>query len=363
MFKEFEEIIEIEDISEVETYDLEIDSEDHNYYANDVCVSNSHSLSYAYLAMQTLHLKHYYPLEFYTSLLNHPKTNGTKEEQAEWLNAAISSAIAKGIDILPPSRKSGWAWEITGHKEISMGFSAINGMGKIAFDELHEALKLQKETDLKSVSKYHFFDTNLSKFNKTSFTACVNAGVFDDWSPSREELSDLFQKKKKRKKVAANQLSIFSAESYEAELKPNEEQYVATTEKDKEKDFMNVCGINLAYIKKATVLKKRITEFAGREINSVNEYVDEDDYYFILVNKRMDSTKTGKNMLVIKVTDGVKDNTLRLFGKDAETWNKNLTQGMVYLAYMVKNDAGFLNFGKKSVDGKKQLFIQEIGEL
>lgn len=325
--------------------------------------NKSHSLSYAYLAMQTLHLKHYYPLEFYTSLLNHPKTNGTKEEQAEWLNAAISSAIAKGIDILPPSRKSGWEWEITGHKEISMGFSAINGMGRIAFDELNEALKLQKETDLRSVSKYHFFDTNLSKFNKTSFTACVNAGVFDDWSPSREELFDLFAKKKKRKKVAANQLSIFSAESYEAELKPNEEQYIATTEKDKEKDFMEVCGINLAYIKKATDLKKRITEFAGREINSVNDYVDEDDYYFILVNKRMDSTKTGKNMLVIKVTDGVKDNTLRLFGRDAETWNKEFKQGMVYLAAMAKNDAGFLNFGKKEINGKKQLFIQEIGEL
>ena len=44
--------------------------------------NKSHSLSYSYLAMQTLYLKHYHPTEFYTALLNHPKS-GNKREQIE----------------------------------------------------------------------------------------------------------------------------------------------------------------------------------------------------------------------------------------------------------------------------------------
>jgi len=325
--------------------------------------NKSHSLSYAYLAMQTLYLKHYYPVEFYTSLLNHPKTNGGKDKEREWLNAAISSAIAKGIDILPPSRKSSWRWATTDEKEISMGLSAINGMGDAAYSDLNEVLKIQKETNFKSVSKYHFFDANFSKFGKTPYEASVKAGVFDDWSHSREELCDLFAKKKKRKKADPKQLTLFSASSYESELKPNEDTYVATTDIEKNKEFMDVCGVDLAYIKKATEIKQIITESAGREISSINEYVDVDDYYFILQSKRMDATKGGKNMLVLKVSDGVKDTVLRMFGKDAEIFYKSMKKNSVYLARIEKNDAGFLNFGKKEVGGKKQISIDEVAQM
>jgi DNA polymerase-3 subunit alpha len=42
--------------------------------------NKSHSVSYSYIAMQTLYLKHYYPTEFYCALLNHPKTSTDKEK-------------------------------------------------------------------------------------------------------------------------------------------------------------------------------------------------------------------------------------------------------------------------------------------
>ena len=72
MFEEFEEIVECVELGDEETLDLEIDSEFHNFYANDVCVSNSHCVSYSYIACQTLFLKHYYPTEFYTALRQQP---------------------------------------------------------------------------------------------------------------------------------------------------------------------------------------------------------------------------------------------------------------------------------------------------
>lgn len=61
----FERINKIEYIGEKETMDLEIDSKFHNFYANDICVSNSHSFAYSVLALRTLYLKRYYPIEFY----------------------------------------------------------------------------------------------------------------------------------------------------------------------------------------------------------------------------------------------------------------------------------------------------------
>ena len=63
--------------------------------------NKSHSLSYSYLAMQTLYLKHYYPTEFYTALLNHPKS-GTKEKQQQWIASAIASAMSKILSIVVP---------------------------------------------------------------------------------------------------------------------------------------------------------------------------------------------------------------------------------------------------------------------
>ncbi|MFA5652466.1 MAG: hypothetical protein WC933_03825, partial [Candidatus Paceibacterota bacterium] len=110
LYEKFEKIIEIEEIGEVETYDLEIDSEFHNYYANDVCVSNSHSVSYSYITAQTLFLKHYYPTEFYVALLNHPKSNNNKEKEKQWVQSAILSAMSKGIEIVPPTIQSNWEW-------------------------------------------------------------------------------------------------------------------------------------------------------------------------------------------------------------------------------------------------------------
>jgi len=221
MVEQFEDIVEIEEIGEVETYDLEIDSKYHNFYANGACVSNSHSLSYSYLAMQTLFLKHYYPTEFYTALLNHPKS-GTKDKQQQWIGSAIASAMSKGIVIKRPSRKCGLKWTMTGDKEISMGFSGINGLGPIAYEEMMRLIEEipvkegEPKKTLETVSMSVFMRLPFSKYNKSAFNACLKAGVFDDWSESREQL--LAIKTKKKKKVDANQTVMFDMNDPEFDI-------------------------------------------------------------------------------------------------------------------------------------------------
>ena len=88
----FEKIIDVKKIGEQKTYDLEVNNKNHNFYANDVCVGNSHALAYAYISMQCLFLKAYYPTYFYANLLNYEATD-------EYQNI-IAAAIADGIDVL-----------------------------------------------------------------------------------------------------------------------------------------------------------------------------------------------------------------------------------------------------------------------
>ena len=55
------------------------------------------------------------------------------------------------------------------------------------------------------MDKEEFFSTKWSKFNKTNFEACLKAGIFDDWSNSREELKEIKQIKYKQ----TNQMDLF----------------------------------------------------------------------------------------------------------------------------------------------------------
>ena len=51
------------------TIDLEIDHPDHNFYAEGIVTSNSHSISTSYLSALTVYLKYKHPVEYYWSCL------------------------------------------------------------------------------------------------------------------------------------------------------------------------------------------------------------------------------------------------------------------------------------------------------
>lgn len=60
------------------TYDLEVDSVDHNFLANGMVVSNSHSTSYAYLGWICAWIKKFYPLEWWTSVMQNSTPDDLK---------------------------------------------------------------------------------------------------------------------------------------------------------------------------------------------------------------------------------------------------------------------------------------------
>ena len=68
--REFVSIKEVKYIGEKQTYDLEVDSEDHLYCLyNGVVNQNSHSTAYGFITYQTAYLKTYYTTEFICAVL------------------------------------------------------------------------------------------------------------------------------------------------------------------------------------------------------------------------------------------------------------------------------------------------------
>jgi DNA polymerase III alpha subunit len=349
----FETITAIEEIGEVDTYDLEIDSPYHNYYANGICVSNSHSVSYGFIAMQTLYLKHYHPAEFYTALLNNAKGTGTKEEQQEWMENTIASAISKGLIVKPPSRSSQWICSITGENEITMGFSMINGFGEVAYQELTELVRM-KGKELSTISRTAFFELPFSKFNKTAFESCLKAGVFDDWSNSREYLLAL--KTKKRKKIAdPQQMTVFNMEEIEIGMRMDDTKYQATTAFQKLEQFIQVCGFDIEHIERIAKIKKSIAAKTSKTSESVDAFTNfhgDGTYYFFLNDIKYLKTKTNKDYLELSVGDGISKTKLRIFEPMMERIAPELERKAVYMTQFVQNEKGFKNI-KRNAKFKK----------
>lgn len=312
----------------------------------------SHSLSYAYIAVQTLYLKHYYPTYFYTALLNMPKTGGGKEEEQRWLTQTITAAMIKGIDIKTPSRKSKWEWSMTGPNEITMGFSSINGMGEAAFEELQQRLRVKRKT-FDTITMPAFFETSFTKFNKTSFRGLLKAGVFDDWSSSREYLMHVYEKQKKKsskRAATANQLLVFDVDEIEYSHQQDTNQFPNTTEVERSKDFIEVCGFDMQQVHRIANINEKMIELnekSKKEILPLTHYSEEGFYWFILENIIERETKKGKPFLQLVATDGVEYQKFNIFGSNVDTLKPILQRQSVYVGKFFKKD-GWLNYNGKT---------------
>lgn len=337
----FEKITKIEYIGEEETMDLEIESEFHNFYANDVCVSNSHSFAYSVLALRTLYLKHYFPTEFYCALLNHPKSGSgknAKEKETRWLMSAIMAAMNKGIEIINPNRKSNWEWTIIDDNKIAMGYSSINGLGTIAFKEL-------KNNKIGSLTKEQFYEKKWSKFNKGSFEACLKAGLFDDWSKSREELMELRTIKIKDVK----QFDLFTGEVGIANI-IKIKNFKPTLEAERYEQFLEVCNMDLTTIKKIADIKRGFLEETGMDIEPITNFDNPNSYYYFSIVKIEQKTSLKKQMKYYSLilSDGFGTKTVNMWTNLYDTVKTIIVPGGYYVTKFMKQK-GFLAFNASAL--------------
>ena len=124
----------VKEIGLQETLDLEVDSLDHNFYANGLVTSNSHSAAYAMLSAATVYLKFNHPKEFFLSLLRMSKFETKPIDEIRKIQREMVQHF--DIPLFPPHIvHSKEDFSIEG-KGIRFGLSSIKGIADKSMEKV-----------------------------------------------------------------------------------------------------------------------------------------------------------------------------------------------------------------------------------
>jgi DNA polymerase III alpha subunit len=175
-------VASVERIGNESTVDIEVVSKDHNFYANGVVVSNSHSVSYCLLTAYTTYLKANYPTAFFLSCLQ----MAPHEQDSTSCIAAIRQELTRfGIPLYPPSLAAGNADHQIEGKGIRMGLSSIKGISE-------QTIGLFKNLNISSSNKLELFESLAQcKIGLTTSTPLILSGCMPFNEPRAKTLLDL----------------------------------------------------------------------------------------------------------------------------------------------------------------------------
>lgn len=154
------------------TLDFEVSHKDHNFYAEGIVVSNSHSVSTSLLTALTVWCKYTHPLEFYLCCLNASRNLPDTLGEIQSINAELHNF---GIKLLPPHiLKSSLDFTIEGGN-IRYGLSAIKGISEQTIEKLN-SFRHPKST------KFELFQSaDESKISIGVLSTLLQAGALDDY--------------------------------------------------------------------------------------------------------------------------------------------------------------------------------------
>lgn len=343
----FEEIIECIETGEQPVYDLEIDSDFHNFYAGDILV---HNCSYSIISAQCLYLKAYYPAYFYANLLN--------VEDHEAFQDIISDALSMGVKILSPSVKHSEYRFTVEDNAIRIGLKALKGFGEIAYKEL-------EEFDVKSKENiYEVLSLPFKKVNSAAFTTLINSGCFDVYGVTREKLAtvrSLYNDPKIEKWFSRKSKALDITKMPPSLMQFNETQIFTILDKVKtlenphihfvtelidlinvelkpinvkEDEEQQILGFSLSLASKLNKMLETVQLHAELDLKSINESTEYDICYWFLMNVTIQKTKRGKEYLVLEITD--KQTTVKV-----KCWDMiKLKKGHAYVSRLKKDMYG-----------------------
>lgn len=115
-------VVSVEYVGEEMTYDLEMDTEEHNFFANGICSHNSHSLAYATIAFWTAYMKAHHATEYYAACMS--TVNMDKAPKF------IKEARRMGVMTVPPTVTSpSLGYKVIDDGTISFGLTGVKGVG------------------------------------------------------------------------------------------------------------------------------------------------------------------------------------------------------------------------------------------
>jgi DNA polymerase III alpha subunit len=190
------------------TIDLEVNHPDHNFYAEGMVTSNSHSFSYSALSAISVFLKFNHPKEFYLSLLRMTRHEPDPIGEISKIHKEMQYF---NIELLPPSLTlSEMDFTIEG-KNIRFGLSSIKGISEKTIEKLNNFKR-------KHANKFELFESaKQAGLTIGVVSALIQAGTLEQFGKNRvflvyeAQLWNVLTEKEKR-------LAMSYAEKYEYKL-------------------------------------------------------------------------------------------------------------------------------------------------
>lgn len=115
-------VVSIEYVGEEMTYDIEMDTEEHNLIANGIVTHNSHAIAYSMVSYWTAWLKYYYPLEFMASTL-------LSEDDKDVITDYLIESKRLGLKVLLPNINASEPGITIQDEGIRLGLTSVKGIG------------------------------------------------------------------------------------------------------------------------------------------------------------------------------------------------------------------------------------------
>lgn len=205
--------------------------------------NKSHAAAYAHVTYQTAYLKCYYPVEYFTAVLNN------RINKLDELTHYLSYLKEAKITVLPPNiNKSGAEYSVEdGCVRIGMG--AIKGVGVPVINKIVEERTRNGEYGdfVEFVERMSDADNGKSLINRRMVESLIYAGAFDCFGKKRAVLiaafpSVLDKVSKERNAKMSGQMSLFDiAPEIKTEFKyPEVDEYSPSDKYKKEKEVAGV---------------------------------------------------------------------------------------------------------------------------
>jgi len=352
-------IVSIREVGEHPTRDLSVAHPDHQFYlANGVLTSNSHATGYAMISYQCAYLMTYYEAEWLCSYLE--SMSGNENSRAK----AFAEVRSLGYNIVPidiNSARVGWT-SILG-KKFMPSFTTCKGVGAAAVQEIVEARPYEKFEDVLWDDEGNW---RHSKFNKRAFEALVNIGafasldcvgegkLFESYAQMHWVLFGSHTAKVKKKRKGA-EVEVEKKFDHFAWIKRNP----TMDPHEGRRNFYELIRMSSGQIEPWTRREwalKNIEHFGSLDVRSlvepsvlevfeekglrsIDEYEDEDVYWFCIVKVEKKTTRNGKKYLLL-YAQGPAGKVFRIY---AWGWNGKRIVDLyaVCFAELKKSDFGF----------------------
>lgn len=301
-------------IGEHQTYDLEVDHPDHQFYlANGILTSNSHAVAYAIDSYYCAYLMRYYEEEWLCAYLE--SMSGNDDAKAK----AFSEVRALGYQIVPIDvMHASDSWTALPGKKLMPSLIALTGFGNAAAAELD---LLRPFETIEELLWNEDGSWRPSKLNKKALEALVNVKAFNSLDIIGEDklfknyahlYEVLIEHNSEIKKTSKKDPFVGKKRFYElakelSDIEPwDKNELIARMIK-------HFGTLDVSQL----ISKDVVQKLDSSGVKSIDDYSSPGLYWFFVTKATPKKTKNGKNYLILEIVGpGSKVHKMFMWGWD-----------------------------------------------